>query len=261
MSKKKEQQRKKEIKREKILRREELHAIHLERERESFLLLEEKKKILKKKNIRMKEEKKIQEAHQKMLAGQAREQAYQQWLARKNRERRAAAAASATARERRGRRQNKKEEQDGGLGGMTNLEDAVNFDELMDEQRRLAAAPLSPVPMLSYGGFQSGKLTRATVPMYQPYKRYVVSSGSVRESVRERESETREREEETTMVPRKKVPERWSGSDGSGGLMGSGVEEEDGLLLLEEESVEGIIEKSVVKLETTLKHVGGGGHE
>ena len=61
------------------------------------------------------------------------------------------------------------------------------------------------------------------------------------------------------MVRRKKVciPERWSGSDGSGGLMGSGVEEEegeeeDGLLLLEE-SVEGIIEKSVVKLETTLK--------
>ena len=248
--KKKEQQRTKEIEHEKIIRREELHAIHLERERESFLLLEEKKKILKKKNILIKERKKIQEEKKKILAGQAREQAYQQWLARKNREKRAASAASATARERRGRRQNKKEEEGGGggFGGMTNLEDAVNFDELMDEQRRLAAVPLSPVPMLSYGGFQSGKLTRATVPMYQPYKRYVVSSRSERE---------REREEETMMVPRKKVPERWSGSDGSGGLMGSGVEEEegeeeDGLLLLEE-SVEGIIEKSVVKLETTLK--------
>jgi hypothetical protein len=152
-------------------KRNELHQIHLNREKEERLKnirkQRKRKELLK---ISLLNERKSQE-ERKRLHDKDIQRSYNKWLERKRREKTMIQIVQKTAVERRekgGRPTVGGGGGGGGLGGLTNLEDALNLDDMYDAMN--SSSPPSPIPMLSYGGIS--KTARMKLPTNR-YVRYV----------------------------------------------------------------------------------------
>ena len=169
-------------------RREELHQKYEEIERKERIQRTQRLRQQKAQRLQLKHEKEIElEAIEKELT-QKRKLVYDQWKARKRREQTMINEAKRTATLRRNRDpryvQTKSiQKNNAGIGGLTNLEEAVDLDQMLEMHRRSLGLPRESVPMMSYGGFRTGLLKVETFPRTQLYRKSLEHLGREEEDV------------------------------------------------------------------------------
>ena len=170
-------------------RREELHQKYEEIERKERIQRTQRLRQQKAQRLQLKHEKEIElEAIEKELI-QKRKLVYDQWKARKRREQTMINEAKRTATLRRNRdpryvqKTTSMTKNNAGIGGMTELEQAVDLDQMLEMHRRSLGLPRESVPMMSYGGFRTGLLKVETFPRTQLYRKSLEHLGREEEDV------------------------------------------------------------------------------
>ena len=185
-------------------RREELHQQYEEIERKERIQRTKRLRQQKAQRLQLKHEKEIElEAIEKELI-QKRKLVYDQWKARKRREQTMINEAKRTATLRRNRdprytKTKSIQKNNAGIGGMTDLEEAVDLDQMLEMHRRSLGLPRESVPMMSYGGFRTGLLKVETFPRTQLYRKSLEHLGREEDKVVV-EQEHQEEEEEFDVV-------------------------------------------------------------
>ena len=190
----KQERQKKNADADRALKRQELHDIHEEREKKDRLRQVKARRQAKQENKAKALAQQAKDQAQQARHAQARQKAYQDWLQRKRRERHMVALAHHTAVEQRRKGGLRRGTNRTGVGGLTNLEDAMNLDVLADMYRSNGGPP-SPIPVNAYGGFgTSGLLTKSLAPGGTGlYVRYIEEKE--REEAKEEKEEREERED------------------------------------------------------------------